>query len=63
MLEANTSRLLVNQLKKRKETAIRKADKATLREAAGASTANVFKGLLPHCLCNPPVSLCHWIKV
>ena len=39
-------RLLVNQLKKRKETAIRKADKAS---------ANVFKGLFAHRQSNPPV--------
>ncbi len=53
----------VNQPKKRKDIAVRKASKATLREATSASTVKVFKGFLAYCLCNPPVNLSHWIKV
>ena len=40
-------RLLVNQLKKRKDIAVRKASIASV---------NVFKGLFAHRLSNPPVS-------
>ena len=40
-------RLLVNQLKKRKDIAVRKASIASV---------NAFKGLFAHRLCNPPVS-------
>ncbi len=37
----------VNQPKKRKDIAVRKADKASVK---------VSKGLLDHCLCNFPVN-------
>ena len=47
-------RLLVNQLKKRKDIAVRKASIASV---------NVFKGLFAHRLCNPPVSWWQMIKV
>ena len=39
--------LLVNQLKKRKDIAVRKASIASV---------NVFKGLFAHRLCNPTLS-------
>ncbi len=54
LYKANTSRLWFNHSKKRKDIAVRNASNASTK---------VFKGLFAHLRLNPPVKVCHKMKV